>query len=144
MLIILSSLILVFVSWKLGIVIDLSSPVSWVLLGLAGARAGRLLSYESIFRPVRARFGLVVEKYAGGAGETEVNRNGGKIGDLLECPICSGTWGILGVLTAYIIYPPFGSLFAIFLGAGAIMEFVSWSTESVEWLRVFIRVQLVK
>ena len=64
------------------------------LLGLAAFRLGRLVSYDRVMEPLRSSFTHTVPDPTG-AGESVEPKGVGwqrSVGELISCPICSGTW----------------------------------------------------
>ena len=106
-----------------------------ILLGLAAFRVGRAISYNYIFSWLRAPF---VDKHldSSGAGDSEDPKGEGitrVMGELLCCPICTGTWGAIVMLGFYAVRPAWAMVFMAVMAASAIAEYLHWSSERDEW-----------
>jgi hypothetical protein len=120
-------------------------PLDLVMLSLATLRLGRMLSYDLIMESVRWPFAKTVPDQTG-AGFTVVARDGSgvehSIGQLLSCPICSGTWIAAGLVYALHAIPnPTRIFLEIFSITGlteifnALIEALSWSGEVARAVR---------
>jgi hypothetical protein len=106
-----------------------------LLLGLAAFRVGRAISYNYIFSWLRAPF---VDKHpdSSGAGDSEDPKGEGVtrvIGELLCCPICTGTWAAIVMASMYAVMPVWGMVFIVVMAASAIAEYLHWKSEADEW-----------
>lgn len=109
----------------------------WVLVGFAAFRAARTISYNAIGRPLRAPF-TQEEPDGSGAGDTvNPKRNPlgetSVIGELLACPVCTGTHAAAWLLIAYGHYPPLGLALVAILGVAGVAEILNWAACAVEW-----------
>jgi hypothetical protein len=109
----------------------------WAIYPFAVLRLGRLLAYDVVMQPFRALFGVEVVPHDSGAGDTTASRGGdnlqGALGDLLTCPICSGTHAGTILLGLFSFVPAFGIvlLLAAF-GIGA-AEVIDALLEGAQW-----------
>lgn len=106
-----------------------------LLLGLAAFRVGRAISYNYIFSWLRAPY---VDKHpdSSGAGDSEDPKGEGivrVIGELLCCPICTGTWAAIVMAALYAFEPMWGMVFIVVMAASAIAEYLHWKSEADEW-----------
>jgi hypothetical protein len=110
-------------------------PFDLTLLGLATFRLGRLVSYDRVTEPFRHPFTETVPDSTG-AGETVVPRGNGirqTIGQLLSCPICSGTWIAAGLVYGLVSLPNATRVFLAIMGTTGLVEIVNAFTEALSW-----------
>jgi len=105
-------------------------------LGIAAFRGGRAISGNGVFAWLRAP--LCVESAdSSGAGDSANSRYTGGVlsvvGDLICCPICSGTWTAVLLLTTYVMKPAWGSVLIFALAAAGIGETFNYYVERAEW-----------
>lgn len=109
----------------------------WVLAGLAAYRTARTITYNGVGEPLRERW-TVVEPDGSGAGDT-VNANprltgaSRGLGELLACPICTGTHAAMALVSLYTLVPTFGLALVAGLGVAGLAEVIHWYTEAAEW-----------
>ncbi len=110
-------------------------PFEFLLMALATFRASRLVAYDKIFSGERAPFTRTAPD-ASGTGKTTVPRGHGPrhaIGELIACPVCSGTWIAAVLLYGLRLLPgPTRALITIFAAAGA-NELLGAATEALQW-----------
>jgi hypothetical protein len=110
-------------------------PFDYILLGLSVFRMGRMVSYDTVMEPYRAPFTQVVPDDSG-AGDTVEPRGEGwrrAIGELISCPICSGTWIAAVLVYGMQVAPgPTRALMAIMSVIG-IGEVLNAATEALSW-----------
>lgn len=104
----------------------------WILGGFAAYRTARTITYNGVGAPLRERW-TVVEPDGSGAGDTVNAKDGHPFGELLACPICTGTHAALLILTAYGFLPALGLALVAGLGLAGVAEFIHWIAEMVEW-----------
>lgn len=113
------------------------SAVQIVVFGLASFRLGRAVAYNAIFEWLRMPFTITQDDSSGAGQSTNSSREKGGIisavGDLLTCPICSGTWGAVNLMLVYAHWPAFGSIVIYALAFAGIAEIANWFCESHEW-----------
>jgi hypothetical protein len=110
-------------------------PFDFLLLGLAVFRAGRLASFDKVTEPLREPF-TRTEPNETGAGENVVAEGTGAkraIGELISCPICTGTW--IAALLTYALYlaPGPTRVLLTILGASGAAELLNASAETLTW-----------
>lgn len=110
-------------------------PFDLTMLGFATYRLGRLAAYDKITEPLRRPFTETTPD-SSGAGETVAPRGVGAqraLGELLSCPICSGTWIAAALVYGLNMLPgPTRALLAIMSAIG-IAEFLNAATEALQW-----------
>ena len=112
-------------------------PFDLVLLSLATFRLGRLIAYDQVTEPLRRPFTKTVEDNTGAGKTVEPRQESGiqkSLGQLVSCPICSGTWVAAGLVYGlHILTGPTRVFMAIMSAAGgaeivdALMEALGWS-----------------
>lgn len=110
-------------------------PFDYFLLGLSVFRMGRMVSYDTVMEPYRAPFTHTIPDSSGAGDTVEAKGTGWRraIGELISCPICSGTW-----IAAVLVYGlqvaagPTRILMAIMsvIGLGEVLNAL---TESLSW-----------
>lgn len=103
-----------------------------LLGGFASFRAARTISYNGVMGWLREPFCNVV-KDSSGAGDSTEAKPGSAIGELLSCPICSGTWAALLLLDVFLYFPAFGWVLFAALGLAGMSEVLHWRAEREEW-----------
>lgn len=108
----------------------------FLLVGLAAYRGGRAISYDYVFKWLRDLCRVVDEDDSSGAGQS--SNPGGTgifrvVGEWACCPICTGTWVGLALLTLEAILPPFGTVLIYALAAAGLAEFLHNLTEVSSW-----------
>ena len=102
-----------------------------VILSFATVRMARTLSFNTIADFIRRPFCQVQEDSCG-AGENVHPRGTGlryAIGELLACPICTGTWSALLMLICWVWFRPLVYILAIASGS----ELLHWFFDVLEW-----------
>ncbi|MBI4788997.1 MAG: DUF1360 domain-containing protein [Chloroflexi bacterium] len=110
-------------------------PFDLIQLALATFRLGRLVSYDQVFETYRAPFTRTVQDPSGMGMTVEAKGKGARaaIGDLLCCPICSGTWIAAGLVYGLNLFPrATRTVLAIFSAVGA-AELLNAATEALQW-----------
>ncbi|NMB87163.1 MAG: DUF1360 domain-containing protein [Chloroflexi bacterium] len=120
--------------------------MSWidlVLLGFAVLRLGRLIAYDLITEPLRAPFTRTVPDGTGAGDSVEPRGRGVQhtIGQLISCPICSGTWIAAFLVYALYAWPEPARVFITILGAIGIAEVLNGLLESLSWSGQLSRTQ---
>ncbi len=99
-------------------------------------RMGRLLAYDGVMQPFRGWFVKVVPHYTGN-GDTTESRGGdnlrGALGDLLSCPICSGTHAASITLLTMTFWPDFGLALVIVTFGIGVAEILNAVIEGYQW-----------
>ena len=128
-----------FIAWKLSTGESLDrfqlSTVDLVLLGFATLRLGRLIAYDLITEPIRLPFARTVPDETGAGDSVEPKGSGIQraLGQLLSCPICSGTWA--GAILVYGLYawPGPTRVVITILGVVGIAEVLNSLIEALSW-----------
>jgi hypothetical protein len=122
-----------FSFWKGG---DFSlKPFDFLLLALSTFRMGRLMSYDLVFKPIREPVTETVPN-PDGAGEVVVPEGTGlrhAVGDLISCPICSGTWAGAGLVYAFRLFPGPARMFMAIMAAAGAAELLDGAYEMLNW-----------
>lgn len=110
------------------------TPLFLVELVLASLRLAHAVSYNAIFEWVRAPFTEVKQDSCGAGANVHPKGTGAwaVIGELLSCPICSGTWAAL-TLTALATVTPAGVFLVHVLAVAGGYELVHRLSEKWEW-----------
>lgn len=106
------------------------------LLGLAAFRGGRAIAYNFIFKWLRDLIKVRVVDDSSGAGQSnEASGTGVRhaLGELVCCPICSGTWVGVGLLLIYSLWAPVGTAIIYALAAAGIAEVLDWLSDFLFW-----------
>lgn len=110
-------------------------PWQLLALGFAAFRVARTISFNSVMGWLREPFTVIVKDSSGAGDSVEPAGKGLKwvIGDLLCCPICTGTHaaGMLLALTA--LFPSIGLVAVYALAAAGMSETLHWHNERAEW-----------
>jgi hypothetical protein len=110
------------------------SPLLLIELSFATLRLAHSVSYNAIFEWLRAPFTTVVPDSCG-AGEN-VHAKEGRLkvfGELLACPICTGTWSALILVSLVVVIPPVGLLLVHILAIAGVYELLHRVAEYYEW-----------
>lgn len=111
------------------------SPFDLVQLGLATFRLGRLISYDKVTEVYRLPFTKTVRDVSG-VGKTTVPKGGGvrrAIGELISCPICSGTWVAALLVYGMGVAPRATRAFLAIMSAIGMAELLNAAQEALEW-----------
>lgn len=118
---------------------DALSNLQWwhlVLLGFAGFRGGRSITYNAVFVWLREPFVNVVADSSGAGDGVEPKYSEGLLGVISEClccPICTSTHTVSATLTMVTLAPSCGYPVLFALGAAGIAESLHWWSENQEW-----------
>ncbi len=117
--------------------------LDFVQLVFASLRLGRLVAYDKVAEPYRAPFTETVRDQTG-AGCTVTPKGEGAqqaIGELICCPICSGTWIAAGLVYGLTVAPgPTRVILAIMSSIGA-AEVANAGLEALQWTGQAARVR---
>lgn len=112
-------------------------PLTLVVFALATYRLGRAVAFNAVFEWLRQPFTKVVPHDSGADDECVADGKPGSVrfalGELLTCPICSGTWSALALLAVYLVDPAFGRLLVYALGLAGAAELLHWRSEYDQW-----------
>lgn len=109
-------------------------PLEIVVLSLATLRASHAVSYNAVFEWLRQPF-TETKPDSCGAGENAHPKGSGLtyvIGELLSCPICTGTWSALMLMAAW-LFPPVGAFLVYVLAVAGAAELLHRLSEKWEW-----------
>lgn len=112
--------------------------LSWldlVLLVFATYRLGHLISYDRVTEPLRLLFTETLPDSTG-AGETVEAKGEGfqqAIGQLICCPICSGTWVAAVLVYALYLWPDPVRVFLAMTAAVGAAELLNAAGEAFSW-----------
>ena len=128
-----------------GMLPDIPSGWFYVLLALAAYRGGRAVAFNAVFEWLRSMLGCRVVRDTSGAGENnEPCEETGimqALGELVTCPICSGTWFAMGLLVINSLSPEMGKGLIVVLAAAGVAELLHWASEYLSWSGRNARVQ---
>lgn len=113
-------------------------PFDLALLGFATYRLGRLAAYDKVTEPLRRPF-TRTQPDPSGAGDTVAPRGRGvqrALGELLSCPICTGTWIAAGLVYGLNLIPEATRAFLGIMSAIGIAELLNAATEALQWTGV--------
>jgi hypothetical protein len=111
-------------------------PFDLALLGFATYRLGRLVAYDKVTQPLRQSFTKTVNDPSG-AGKTVAPKGTGAqraLGELLSCPICSGTWIAAILVYGLGLIPGPTRTFLAIMSAIGLGELLNAATEALQWL----------
>jgi len=107
----------------------------FILLGLATFRLGRMIAYDLVSEPLRQAFTETV-KDPTGVGDTVQPKGSGArlaLGQLLSCPICTGTWVAGALVGALYVWPEGTRPFLAIFGAVGFAEVLNSLAEAFGW-----------
>ena len=110
-------------------------PFDFTLLGFATYRLGRLAAFDKVSEPLRQPF-TKTEPDPSGAGETVAPKGAGArraLGELLSCPICSGTWIAAMLVYGLGLAPGPTRAFLAIMSAIGVAELLNAATEALQW-----------
>lgn len=110
-------------------------PFDLALLSLATLRMGRMVSYDLVTEPLRQPFAKTVPDETG-AGDTVEARGQGvrqALGQLISCPICSGTWISAALVYGLHALPNPTRVFLAIMGTMGLTEILNALTEALSW-----------
>jgi hypothetical protein len=128
-----------FIAWMLlfgpGLEVFNLGWLELILLGLATYRMGHLLSYDSVMEPLRSFFTETIPDPTGEGESVEPKGKGFQqvIGQLLCCPICTGTWSAAMMVYAMYLWPAPARVFVTILAVVGIAEFLNAAGELFSW-----------
>jgi hypothetical protein len=131
-------LILIAVFYTVAVAIALLSHtkpdiLGFVILGLAANRCARTLSFNTVAKPVRDPFCTVKPDSCKAGDNVHAKFEHGwraAIGQLLECPICTGTWS---ALVLYGLWSTRLQPIVYVLAVASFSEGIHWFYDLLEW-----------
>ncbi len=111
------------------------SVLDFVLLSLATFRLGRLVAYDRVMEPLRSPFTRTVPDSTGAGESVEPKGEGAvqAIGQMISCPICSGTWIAALLVYGLVWLPEITRLFLWMSAAIGVAELINSATEALCW-----------
>jgi hypothetical protein len=109
--------------------------IDFLLIGLSTFRLGRLVSYDRVMEPLRHHFARTVPDATGAGESVEAVGEGARqaIGQLLSCPICTGTWIAAGLVVG-MVWAPDGTRLFLWMTAGiGLAEILNGVEEVLCW-----------
>lgn len=109
--------------------------LTWIALCFAANRFGRAVAFNGVGEPFRWFFSEVKADSSGAGEGIEPKGKGWKhgFGELLTCPICSGTWSAVLILNLYLMLPLFGKIMIFGFGAAGVSELIHNLNEAYSW-----------
>ena len=111
-------------------------PFELGMLGLSVYRLGRMVAYDRVMETYRSAFTKTVPDPSGAGETTEPKgRSGAQValGELLSCPICSGTWIAAALVYALALVPRPARVFLYITSAIGLGELLNAVTEALSW-----------
>jgi hypothetical protein len=113
------------------------TAIEIICLFLGASLVGRAISYLTVFEWLRYPFTKLVPHSSGAGLDVHPRTDKGPvvevIGEWVCCPICSGTWAALGLVTFYAFFPEAGRFTLYVVGAGGAAAIWSRLGELLEW-----------
>ena len=128
-----------FIGWMVlfgpGWVIFQLSTLNIVLLAFATYRMGHLLSYDRVMEPLRSFFTETIPDPTGEGMTVEAKGEGLQqvIGQLMCCPICTGTWAAAGMVYALYLFPGPAQIFITIMAVVGMAEIINAAGELFSW-----------
>lgn len=106
-----------------------------VLLSLATYRLGHLVAYDLVMEPVRRYFTDTIPDPTGAGESVEPKGEGFRlaIGQLVSCPICSGTWIAAILVYGLYLWPAAMRIFLVMTAVIGAAELLNAAGESLAW-----------
>jgi len=110
-------------------------PFDYILLGLSVFRMGRMVSYDAVMEPYRAPFTETVPDGTGAGSTVEPKGEGWRraVGELISCPICSGTWIAAVLVYGMQVLPGSTRALMAIMSVIGIGEVLNAATEALSW-----------
>jgi len=117
-----------------------------VMLGFATYRLGHLISFDKVTEPLRLPFTETKMDDFGAAMTVEARGEGVQraLGELISCPICSGTWIAAALVYGLNLFPGPGRILVTIMGAIGMGEVLHALTEQLSWSATLARKQVGK
>ena len=116
------------------------------MLGFASYRLGHLISFDKVTEPLRLPFTETKMDDFGAAMTVEARGEGVQraLGELVSCPICSGTWAAAALVYLVNLFPGPGRVLITMLGAIGMGEVLHSLTEQMNWSATLARKRVGK
>ena len=117
-----------------------------VMLGFASYRLGHLISFDKVTEPLRLPFTETKMDDFGAAMTVEARGEGVQraLGELVSCPICSGTWAAAALVYGMNLFPGPTRVLTTIMGAIGMGEVLHSLTEALSWTATLARKQVGK
>jgi hypothetical protein len=112
------------------------SIFQWIMLSLSASMIGRTVAYLGVFDWVRFLLVKEVPHSSGAGADNHPKYSSGPlaaIGELMCCPVCSGTWGGMALIVVFKYFPSWGNTLMTAFSVAALAWFASFATQLVEW-----------
>ncbi|MCC6146732.1 MAG: DUF1360 domain-containing protein [Anaerolineaceae bacterium] len=111
------------------------STMDFLLLSLTTFRLGRLVAHDRVMEPFRKPFVRTVYDRTGAGKSVKPKGKGARqaIGQMLTCPVCSGTWFAAGLVFGLIWLPGLTRAFLWMTAAIGMAEVINAATEALSW-----------
>lgn len=113
------------------------SPLYWVLVGLATVTIAHTISFYPVGSWFRAPLTEIKRDTAGGVDGVEPKAGLHPIlavaGELICCPICSGTHGATLMLLVFTLNSNFGWALAAAAALSSVNMLLHWTSEKLQW-----------
>ena len=111
-------------------------PLDLLMLGFTAYRTGRMVAYDKVFETYRSFFAETVPDRSGAGESVEPKRKSGlhqALGELLSCPICSGTWISAALVYGLALAPRPTRVFVAIMSTIGVAELLNALTEALSW-----------
>lgn len=111
-------------------------PLDLTMLGFTAYRMGRMVAYDKVFETYRSFFAETVPDPSGAGESVEPVKKSGlhqALGELLSCPICSGTWVSAALVYALTLAPRPTRVFISIMSTIGVAELLNALTEALSW-----------
>jgi hypothetical protein len=119
--------------------------LDWLILGFAVFRLARLISFDTVMQTYRSPFVKIVPHDSGMNDDvqarTDVPAWREVVGELLACPICTGTWASGLLVSLWLFVPVYGRLLAGVLSVTGLMEILFAIFEQQQWAGELRRIE---
>ena len=117
-----------------------------LMLGFATYRLGHLISFDKVTEPLRLPFTETKMDDFGAAMTVEARGEGVQraLGELISCPICSGTWVAAALVYGLNLFPGPARIFTTIMGAIGMGEVLHSLTEVLSWTATLARKEVGK
>jgi len=132
-------LFLGFIAWMTFLGPGMAAfQIGWldlVLLSLATYRMGHLLSYDRVMEPLRSFFTNTIPDPTGEGESVEPKGEGFQqvMGQLLCCPICTGTWAAAVMIYGLYVLPGPTRVFVTIMAVVGLGEILNAAGELFSW-----------
>lgn len=109
--------------------------LDFILLSFTTYRLGHLISYDQVTEPLRRAFTRTVPDSTGAGDSVEPKGEGVQqaLGQLISCPICSGTWVAALLVYAFTLWPEPVRVFLTMMAVIGLAELMNAAGEALSW-----------